>query len=87
MYLHVKVLFDLDGVAKQADVLGQIGKLPHVAQALQGARLLAIRLDVHFVGGAFSRRHGCGASRAATRATGERVGGAGRRRAGGRDGW
>lgn len=34
IYLNVKVPVDLDGIAKQADVLGEIGKLPHIAQFL-----------------------------------------------------
>jgi len=67
MYLDVKVLVDFDRVTEETDVLGQICKLPHVAQFLQCAGLFNRRLGLHFVGGAFSRRHGCGASRAATR--------------------
>jgi len=67
MYLDVKVLVDFDRVTEETDVLGQICELPHVAQLLQCAGLFNRRLGLHFVGGAFSRRHGCGASRAATR--------------------
>jgi hypothetical protein len=54
MYLDIEVLVDFDSITEQADVLGQIGKLPHVAQFLQCAGLLDRRLGLHFVGGAFS---------------------------------
>jgi hypothetical protein len=73
MYLDVKVLVEFDRVAEQTDVLGQVGELPHVAQFLQCAGLFDRRLGLHFLGGAFSRRHGCGASRAATRVSNGRI--------------
>jgi hypothetical protein len=56
-YLDVEVLVDFDGVAKEADVLRQIGKLPHVAQPLESARLLERLLCLHLVTGALSSRH------------------------------
>jgi len=73
MYLDVKVLVDFDRVPEQTDVLGQVGELPHIAQFLQCAGLFNRRLGLHFLSGAFSRRHGCGASRAATRVSNVRM--------------
>jgi hypothetical protein len=58
MYLDVEVPVDLEGVAKQADVLRKIGKLPHVAQSLQRAGCLDWLLGLHLVAGALSCRHG-----------------------------
>jgi hypothetical protein len=34
-YLNIKVLVDLDNIAKEEDVLHQTGKLPHIPQVLQ----------------------------------------------------
>lgn len=59
-HLDVQVLVDSDCLAEQADVLGEVGKLPHVAQILEGAGLFRTRLCLHFGGSAFACRHGDG---------------------------
>jgi hypothetical protein len=62
-YLNVEVLVDLDGIAKDVDVLGQVGKLPHVAQLLQRAGLRDCIARVHVARGALACGHVEGACR------------------------
>jgi hypothetical protein len=62
-YLNVQVLVDFDSIAEDVDVLGQIGKLPHVAQLLQCAGVLGRLVRVHFARGALACGHIEGARR------------------------
>lgn len=72
-YLDVKVLVDLDGVAEEADVLREVGKLPHVPELLQRTGLLDRRLGLHLVAGALPGGHL--QERAWGDASGQRLGG------------
>ena len=56
-YLDVEILVDLEGPFEQEDVLGQIGKLPHVAQPLQWSLFFLRCLRLHLVPGALSGDH------------------------------
>jgi hypothetical protein len=56
-YFDVEVPVNLDGVSKQADVLRQVGELPHIAQLLQCARSFDWLLSLQLVVGALSGRH------------------------------
>lgn len=66
-YLYVEILVEFKGVDEQSEILGQVCKLPHVAQLVQCGRLLWGLLRLHLVSRPLSRDHGRQACRAATR--------------------
>jgi hypothetical protein len=57
-YLYVEVPVDLDGVAEQADILREVGKLPHVAQLVQCGGFSCGHLHLHLLVGALPGGHG-----------------------------
>lgn len=57
MHLDIKVFVNLDGLAKDEDVLHEIRKLPHVSNPIEQAELLRRRGGLHLCPITLARYH------------------------------
>lgn len=57
-YLNVDGIVDFGRLAEDINPLAQIGKLPHVAYALQKGLLVISNISAYLVDGSFAGRHG-----------------------------